>query len=161
MEITIRQTRVIPTLMHWRKEVIENESGVIPSRALLVLNRRYYLKHTDDGTHIAIVAEADGTDAGCGAICLSEELPSPDNPSGKCARLINIYVRKEFRRQGIGHAIVSWLIEKARQSGCGNIYIESRDTTCLFFKEIGFIESHGYMKYADIQIQTRKSQEQR
>ncbi len=26
-----------------------------------------------------------------------EELPSPDNPSGKCAYLMNIYVREAFR----------------------------------------------------------------
>lgn len=159
MGITIRQTRVIPTLMHWRKEVLENLSGVSPSKTLLVLNRQYYMKHIDDGTHIAIVAEADGTDAGCGAICLSEGLPSPDNPSGKCAQLINIYVRNEFRRRGIGHTIVRWLVEKALQSGCGNIYIESTETTYLFFREAGFIESHGYMKYAD--IQGYQSQEQR
>lgn len=148
MEITIRQTKVIPTLMHWRKEVIENVFGETLSKTLLVLNRRYYLKHIDDGTHIAIVAEADGTDAGCGAICLSEEPPSPDNQTGKCAFMMDIYVRKEFRGHGIGHSIVSWLLNKARQSGCDKIYLEPTDAAYSFFKDLGFIESHGYLKYA-------------
>lgn len=102
MSTTIRQVTAIPTLMHWRKEVIENVFGTTPSKRLLAANRRYYLQHIADGSHIAIVASVDGTDAGCGAICLSDELPSPDNPSGHCAYLMNIYVRKNYRSRGIG-----------------------------------------------------------
>ena len=39
---------------------------------------------------------------GCGGICLYQEMPSPDNPSGGCAYLMNIYTRPEFRGQGVG-----------------------------------------------------------
>ena len=41
------------------------------------------------------------------------EMPSPDNPNGKCACLMNIYARPPFRRQGIGDRIVCWLIGQA------------------------------------------------
>lgn len=150
-DITIRQVIVIPTLMHWRKEVIENVFGVIPSKSLLVANRRYYQRHIADGSHIAIVAVTDGADVGCGALCLSEELPSPDNPSGRCAYLMNIYVRRQHRGHGIGHTIVRWLVAKARELGCDKIYLETTDSIRSLYHNIGFEELHGFMKYADIQ----------
>lgn len=150
MKVTIREITAIPTLMHWRKEVIENVFGVTPSKRLLVENRRYYQKHIADGSHIAVVAEADDSDAGCGAICLSEELPSPDNPSGRCAYLMNIYVRREYRERGVGHAIVGWLVDKARALGCDKIYLETTDCARTLYKDIGFKDLTGLMKYADV-----------
>ena len=84
-KLSIREITVIPTLMHWRAEVIENVFGEKPSKRLLVANRRYYREHIADGSHMAVVAEIGDRGVGCGAICLSEELPSPDNPSGRCA----------------------------------------------------------------------------
>lgn len=148
--LDIRRVYAIPTLMHWRAEVIENVFGVRPSRRLLVMNRRYYRAHIADGSHIAIVAAADGADAGCGAICLTDELPSPDNPTGRCAYLMNIYVRSEFRGRGIGHAIVRRLVAKARELDCGKIYLETTDGARSLYKSIGFEDMPGIMKYADI-----------
>lgn len=151
MNINIREITTIPTLMRWRAEVIENVFGEPPSKRLLVANRQYYRKNIADGTHIAVVAEVDGSDVGCGATCLTEELPSPDNPSGKCAYLMNIYVRKEYRGNGIGHAIVRRLVEKARFSGCDKIYLETTAGARSLYKSIGFEELPGIMKYADVQ----------
>lgn len=147
MNVNIRQVIVIPTLLHWRKEVIEQVFGVKPSKELLVANRLFYQKHIADGTHIAIVAEINDTDVGCGSICFSEELPSPDNPTGKCGYLMNIYVRKAYRGRGIGHTIVEWLVEKAIRSECGKIFLETTDEACSLYKSIGFKELPGIMKY--------------
>lgn len=151
MNVNIREITTIPTLMRWRREVIENVFGTEPSKRLLVANRQYYRRHVADGTHIAIVASTDDTDAGCGAICLTEELPSPDNPSGRCAYLMNIYVREQFRSRGVAHAIVCWLVDKARQLGCDKIYLETTDMAQPLYKSIGFHDLPGIMKYADIQ----------
>lgn len=151
MKLIIRETTVIPTLMYWRKEVIEEVFGCIPSKRLLVANRRYYRKHIEDGTHIAIVAAIYDIDVGCGSICLSEELPSPDNHSGQCAYLMNIYVRKEYRGRGIGHSIVHWLVEKAHQLDCGKIWLETSDGARSLYTTTGFKELSGIMKYAEIQ----------
>ncbi len=147
MNVIIRQVIVLPTLLHWRKEVIEQVFGVVPSKTLLIANRQYYQKHLADGSHIAVVAEVDGEDVGCGALCLSEELPSPDNSSGRCAYLMNIYVRKAFRCHGIGHTIVRWLVEKARQLDCDKIYLETTSGARTLYEDAGFKELPGIMKY--------------
>ncbi len=151
MKVSIKEVTAIPTLMHWRREVIESVFGVIPSNRLLAANRQYYRRNIAEGRHIAVIAETDCVGVGCGAICLSEELPSPDNPSGKCAYLMNIYVRHEYRRHGVGHAIVRWLVDKAKDLGCDKIYLETTDCARPLYNSIGFKDMPGIMKYADIQ----------
>ena len=146
MNVSIREIKAIPTLMRWRREVLECVFGEVPSKRLLVANRQYYRRHIAAGSHIAIVADVDGADAGCGAICLTEELPSPDNPSGRCAYLMNIYVREEFRGHGVGHAIVKWLVEEARLMGCDKIYLETTDAARSLYKSTGFDDLPGLMK---------------
>ena len=147
----IRRIDDLLTLMQWRREVIENVFGAKPSDKLLENNRSYYLRHMSDGSHVAVVASVDGNDAGCGAICLTEELPSPDNPSGRCAYVMNIYVRCEYRTRGIGHAIVRWLVAAAKRKGCDKIYLETTEEAQTLYKSIGFKALPGMMKYADIQ----------
>ena len=151
MKVVIKEVTAIPTLMRWRREVIENVFRQEPSGRLLVENRRYYRTHIADGSHIAVVAVLDGVDVGCGAVCFSDELPSPDNHSGRCAYLMNIYVRKEYRAQGVGRSIVGWLVQKARQERCDKIWLETTDGARPLYKSIGFHEFPGIMKYTEIQ----------
>ena len=109
--VTLRHITALPTLMHWRIEVIRNVFRQEPKPRLLGANRQYYRTHIADNTHIALVAEYDGVQCGCGAVCFSDELPSPDNPTGRCAYLMNIYVRESVRNHGIAHNIVRRLID--------------------------------------------------
>ncbi len=136
--------------MSWRKEVIEHVFGVKPDETLLVANRRFYEKHIADDTHFALVVECDGEDCGCGAVCLTEELPSPDNPSGRCAYLMNIYVRESFRNHGIAHKIVSRLIDEAKRRDCGKIYLETTDAGRPVYQSLGFRDLPDIMKYHNI-----------
>ena len=147
--IEIKQIKDIDTLMNWRNEVISNVFGVEAEPSLLAANRLYYLEHIADGTHIAVTSSYDGDDCGCGAICLTEELPSPDNPSGKCAYLMNIYVREAFRKHGIAHKIVSWLVDEAKKRGCGKIYLETTAEGKPVYKSVGFRNMPDMMKYYD------------
>lgn len=150
MNVTIKEIKNLDTLLKWREEVIGSVFGVAVPRELINANRRYYAEHINDGTHIALEALVEDGPAGCGAICLTEELPSPDNPSGRCAYLMNIYVRDRYRNRGIGHSIVRRLVETARELGCDKIYLETTDGAKSFYKSIGFKELPGIMKYADV-----------
>lgn len=147
----IRPLTDIERLMSWRRKVLGAVFGIIPSDDLMSANREYYLTHIADGSHIAVVAKIGETEAGCGAICLSDELPSPDNPSGRCAYLMNIYVKPRHRSQGIGHTIVKHLVETARRLGCDKIYLETTDQARSLYSGTGFLELKGILKYADIQ----------
>lgn len=134
-------------LMSWRREVIVNVFGVEPDRELMESNLRYYRQHIADGSHLAFVALQDDNEVGCGSICLNDELPSPDNPTGRCAYLMNIYVREAFRNHGIAHKMVRHLVEVAKNLGCCKIYLESTDIAKPLYKSIGFGYMDNMMKY--------------
>ena len=136
--ISIVKVEAVPTLIHWRAEVIRSVFGNEPDKRLLVANRRYYREHIADGSHFAVIARYMGEDCGCGAVCFYSELPSPDNPSGLCAYIMNIYVRQQFRNKGIGHAIVRRLIRECRERSCDKIFLESTPMAKSLYESIGF-----------------------
>ena len=147
--IGIRDFKNLEELLLWRKEVIENVFGIEPDADLMEENKEYYLNHWSPESHhahLAVLATVDGTDAGCGSICFSEELPSPDNPSGKCAYLMNIYVRTPFRQHGVAHSIVRHLIEKAKARGCYKIYLETTPEGRPVYESLGFHDLPDMMK---------------
>lgn len=150
--ITLLQITALPTLMHWRAEVIRNVFGVEPNPRLLVANRQYYREHIANNTHFAIVAEEDGEQYGCGSACFSDELPSPDNPTGRCAYLMNIYVREPFRGRGVAHLIVKRLLDEAKHRNCGKIYLETTSDGKSLYLSSGFTEMPDMMKYYDTEI---------
>lgn len=147
--IELHRITDIDELMSWRIEVIGSVFTVDPDPALAEANRQYYHRHIADGTHIAYVASQDGHDAGCGALCLAEELPSPDNPGGRCAYVMNIYVRQAYRNHGIAHKIVNHLVKEARSMDCGKIYLETTDMARTLYQGIGFKDMDNMMKYED------------
>lgn len=144
--IEIMKTTDLEELLRWRREVIFNVFGEEPSEELMERNADYYRRHVADGTHLAFIASSDGKDAGCGAVCLTEELPSPDNPSGRCAYLMNIYVKDEFREKGIAHALVERLIEEAKIRDCGKIYLETTTLGRPVYASLGFHDLPDMMK---------------
>ncbi|MCM1028835.1 MAG: GNAT family N-acetyltransferase [Pseudoflavonifractor sp.] len=144
--IELRKVTDIDELMAWRKEVIANVFGIEADEALAAANRQYYEHHIPDGSHRAFVATDDGIGVGCGAICLSEELPSPDNQSGRCAFIMNIYVKAKHRNCGVAHQIVRRLVDEAKRLGCGKIYLESTDMAKPLYQEIGFKDMQNMMK---------------
>lgn len=146
MKILLKEITDLPELMKWRTEVITNVFGKTPDESLVEANAAYYNRHIPQRSHYAVVAEADGVECGCGAFCFTEELPSPDNPTGKCAYLMNIYVRQEFRNKGIAHFIISHLIEEARHRDCDKIYLETTDEGHPVYTSLGFHDMEGMMK---------------
>ena len=145
--VELKKITDLTQLLSWRKEVIENVFGETPSDSLMEANKAYYEKHIPDETHIAFIALYNSQEAGSGSICLSDELPSPDNPSGRCAYLMNIYVRPEFRERGLGHAIVRQLLTEAQNLNCGKIYLETTEDGRRVYESLGFREMPDMMKY--------------
>lgn len=146
MTIDLRKISDVEELIKWRAEVIEAVFGEKADQALLSANREYYVKHLCDDTHMAFVAEFNGIEAGCGAVCFYDELPSPDNLTGRCAYLMNIYVRPDYREKGIAKMLVRHLVNKARDRHCGKIYLETTDAGRSLYSAVGFDEMKDMMK---------------
>lgn len=142
------------TLISLRMEVLshvfETERREMSSEQwdhLMQENIKYYKQQIDQQGHIACIAYINDQIIGCGGVCFYEEMPSPDNHSGKCAYLMNIYTREAHRKRGYATQIVNWLIEQARQMGAEKIYLESTEQAKGMYQSVGFEPMHGYMKY--------------
>lgn len=148
----------IGLLIDWRMEVLhavfaefENKTNTqVDWDALREANLAYYMRALTDGTHIACFALpkqlGPNTPIGCGSICLHEELPSPDNPSGKCAYLMNMYTRPEYRGNGVAGAIVEWVVDQARAAGAQKIYLETTPDGRGVYERAGFADFPDLMK---------------
>ena len=151
MNITIRQAFAddIDELLEWRMEVLLHVFDATKNeytQDLCLANREYYQKSIPSGNHIAVFAKINNTTVGCGGLWLYQEMPSPDNPTGQCAYLMNIYARKEYRGQGGGKAVVSWLVDYAKKQGITKIFLETSDCGRALYESIGFQDMKDYMK---------------
>ena len=114
-EVRIREAGVneLGLLLSWREEVLRCVFSLpenADTSALMQANEAYYKSAVPSGKHIACFALKGGETIGCGGLCLHDEMPSPDNPLGRCAYLMNIYVREGHRGEGAGKKIVRYLI---------------------------------------------------
>ncbi len=149
MKIVEAASEDVDLLMEWRMEVLsavfvdwdkENE------KELYQANLEYYQTMLESGQHIAVFAEADRQKIGCGGLCIYQEMPSPDNPNGHCGYLMNIYTRETWRGQGVGEAIVSYLLDCARKKGIEKVYLETSKSGRRLYEKMGFTDMVDYMK---------------
>jgi ribosomal protein S18 acetylase RimI-like enzyme len=153
MSIEIRKASAddLKLLTEWRMRVL-HEVFSTPDDAdmedLRAANEAYYREHVPDGTHTACFAvdTGNGRIVGCGGICYQHEMPSPDNPTGTCGYLMNIFAVPELRGRGIGRKVVEFLIADARARGIGKIYLESSQMAKSLYRSIGFEDLPDYMK---------------
>lgn len=151
MDITIRRAEIsdLELLMEWRMTVLREVFSVSPGDPMTELeqeNRRYYQRALPAREHIACFARAGQKIVGCGGVCFYQEMPSPDNPLGSCAYLMNIYTIPDFRGHGAGREVVLWLIEQAKERGITKIYLETSEVGKSLYKDLGFSEMKDYMK---------------
>ena len=77
--------------------------------------------------------------AGCGSVCITQLMPTCDNPGGKCATVMNMYTAPQHRRKGIGQAVLAKLVAYAKQQGCGRILLEASEQGRLLYEKNGFV----------------------
>ena len=95
--------------------------------------------------HVACFARLDGVIVGCAGMCLQTELPSPDNPSGRCAFLMNVYTRPESQHQGVGRTMIEWLVDQAIDRGVDKIYLETSAAGRRLYERVGFTDLPNFM----------------
>jgi GNAT superfamily N-acetyltransferase len=101
----------------------------------------------DGGSHF-LVAEMKGTPVGFISFMLRQTILHR-RPSGLIDELV---VAKEYRGKGVGQQLVSAVIEKCRQLGCGEVEVSTERTNVEareFYRKCGFGE-RGMLLEADL-----------
>ncbi len=152
MEIVVKNVGLeqLDMLMKWRMIVLHEVFSVPAENKMKELeqqNRCYYQSMLPSGGHIACFAYAENKVVGCGGMCIYQEMPSPDNYSGKCAYIMNIYTCPQFRKQGVGKVIVKWLLEQAYERHITKIYLETSELGRILYQKVGFTVMQNMMEY--------------
>lgn len=144
----LRQIENPEEALTWRMEVLSAVYGSVSNadRDRLMRANDLFIRRYLGNVLVMAVVSIGNTDVGCGGFCIQNELPSPDNPSGVSAYVMNIYVRSAYRHRGAGRYIVNELIRLARSRGCGKICLETTDKARGLYSEIGFVPLNDMMK---------------
>ena len=150
-KLVVREALIgeIEMILRWRMEVLHEVFSIPDDEDMSELeraNREYYLKEIPAGGHVACWASLGNEIIGCGGICLYQEMPSPDNTSGRCAYLMNVYVRSPYRTHGFGRQVASWLVQQAKTRGITKIYLETSECGKQMYEQLGFKIMEGYLK---------------
>lgn len=100
-----------------------------------------------DPNNAIIVAEVDGKIAGSLQLTY---IPGLTYTGGERAQIEGVRVASEHRGQGIGQALITWVIEQARARGCRVVQLTTdrqRPNAIRFYQKMGFRPSHMGMKY--------------
>lgn len=88
-------------------------------------------------TYLAYEDEA----VGCTSICYYDVMPTYAHPSGKRAHIMNVYTKKDFRKQGIASTLLYMLIDEAKEKGVTEITLDAADDVKSLYYKNGFLKS--------------------
>lgn len=134
--LKIERVRSLEQLLRWRADALKERTGKPADADMLKATAKYYDYHATDGSHVALEAllpdeKGEMQPVGCGGVTFWEQLPTPENPNGRCAYIENIYVREPYRRGPVREALLRALLDLAKFRGCGRIETEEGENKRL------------------------------
>ena len=113
--------------------------------------REYFL----NGNHITVLATDGEMVVGCATMSFIKIMPTFDHPTGRRAHLMNVYTRREYRRQGIARKMLELLIEETWEKGATEISLDATAEGRPLYESMGFTDS------AECMVLTRDLKEKR
>lgn len=141
MQIKKTNQNDIEALMEIRLEMLRVVNGldenVVFDKILVDTSREYFL----NGDQTTVFAMDGDRIAGCASISYIWIMPTFSHPTGKRGHLMNVYTRKEYRRQGVAQKMVEFLIDDARAHGATEISLDATEMGKPLYKSLGFEEN--------------------
>ena len=128
-------------IRHLREEGATEDVDLAPAL------RDYYARHLSDGTFVAWLAVEGGRIVGTSGMSFAEKPPYSSCPTGRLGLLSSMYTLPEYRRRGIGWALLCRVVDEARQRGCGSVWITASDMGVLLYTDFGFVKNGNFMQY--------------
>lgn len=101
--------------------------------------RDYYERAIPAGTHAAFMAYDGPAFVGCAGISYYRVMPTVDNPTGRKAYVMNMYVRAAYRRIGVASRLLELLLDDAKAKGVDWICLEASEDGKPFYAARGFV----------------------
>jgi GNAT superfamily N-acetyltransferase len=105
--------------------------------AMREANRRWMGEHLGRD-FVAWIADLDGRPvAGAGLLWFAHP-PSPSNPGGREAYILNVYTGPEARHKGLARALMARLVEEAKAAGVRRIWLRASADGRPLYEAMGF-----------------------
>ena len=123
------------------------EEGATEEMDLKSALRDYYHRHMADGTFVSWIAVDGERIVGTSGMSFVEKPPYFGCPSGKVGLLSSMFTLEEYRRQGIAKALLTRVMQEAKEYGCGVVQITPSDMGMLLYTDFGFVKHEKFMQY--------------
>lgn len=98
----------------------------------------YFQELLTTGSQSYLVAEDADAVVGAAGISFFNKAPYYKNPTGKIAVVSSVFVVPEYRRLGIATALMQRQLRRAREYGCGELYVVASDAGIPLYESLGF-----------------------
>ena len=103
---------------------------------------RYWIEDAlGDGRLLAWLAEVEGRAVGSAAVNPYPHMPSQAYPNGLGWYVLNVYVRPNQRKKGVGDALLTTVASAAREQGVDSLNLHATSVAHEMYERFGFTTS--------------------
>ena len=140
MEIIKATKNDIETLMKIRMEMLKEVNNLSDDYVFdksFIENCRKNFECTGE-TQTDILCIENGEPVACANLCYLSMMPTFSHTTGKRAHLMNVYVKKDFRRKGLAKKMLELLIEEAKSRKVTEISLDATEKGRPLYESMGF-----------------------
>lgn len=140
MEIIKATKNDIETLMKIRMEMLKEVNNLSDDYVFdksFIENCRKNFECTGE-TQTDILCIENGEPVACANLWYLSMMPTFSHPTGKRAHLMNVYVKKDFRRKGLAKKMLELLIEEAKSRKVTEISLDATEKGRSLYESMGF-----------------------
>lgn len=159
----------IPKLTRFRLDYLEEDIGGVKEDEKDIIEERlpiYYSEHLNKDFHVYLARkgenindcgdmndfedahdredEKDNEDCreivGCGFLLITEKPANPSFINGLTGTVLNVYVKPEYRRQGIAKKMMDNLLSDAKEMGLDYVELKATEQGRGLYESLGFEE---------------------
>ena len=138
MEIKKATEKDIDHLMTIRLEMLREVNGLSDSYEYDKFFIENCRKNFIEGNQTDILCLENNVPVACATLCYISMMPTFSHPTGNRAHLMNVYVKKEYRRQGLAKKMLQLLIDEAKNRGVTEISLDATEAGKPLYKNVGF-----------------------
>lgn len=133
-------------LIEMRVEYLKEDWGTLTEEQETAIGKQLpdYMERHLGGNLTAYVAEENGRLAGTVLMMVVEKLAGPSAINGKTGTLMNVYVRPEYRKLGLGAKLVTMALEDARRKELCHVDLHATVQGKKLYEYLGFQKSESH-----------------
>lgn len=144
--ITIEPSRNIELCVGMRMDFQVLMGGALPADQeahLRRTNTEHLRRGFADGSVEVLIARVDGELAGC--VMMQEQIMIPNRPcpSGRTGLVLNLHVDDEFRRQGVGEALMRAIEAVGRERNLDRLDLKASEMGEPLYRNLGWVDATG------------------